>query len=121
MSVSLYVVSWMIWLPGLVLALMEMARRPHWLICDCRTGWMAAWHLKPPWLLTVGICYVVSDIVGVAGGKRFPAVAMVGAYYLWRWWQHTKDGRKRLKDRVLGVVRATAAGLKVVPVSGGAR
>lgn len=118
---TLYWISVAICTPGLALVAVEWLNRPRHLMCDCRSGFQAYRHLKPPGLFTIGVCYVVSDIIDIAAGRRFPILAVLGAYYLWRWWKHTKGGRKRLKDRVLGVVRATAAGLKVVPVSEGAR
>jgi hypothetical protein len=108
--------SWGLWTPGLALAIAEMVRRPRRLICDCPS---ARWHLKPRWLFLIGACYIASDVAKVAIGSPYPFTAAVGGIYLWRWWRHGRNG-KRLKDKILGVVRATAAGLKVVPV-GGAR
>lgn len=35
------------------------------------------------------------------------------------WWKHSKNKRKKLKDKVLGFVKVTVAGLKVVPVPAG--
>jgi hypothetical protein len=117
---TLWLISWIIFLPGFLLSMLEWfsIRR---IMCNCRTGWMAFHHLKSPWLLTIAVCYIVSDVFAVAAGKKLPFVAVVGAYYMWRWWQHSKNSRKKLAERVLGVVRQTAAGLKVMPVHGGAR
>lgn len=118
---ALWIISWVVWMPGLILSMAEMVARPRRIQCDCGTGWQAFRHLRSVWLLVIGVLYVASDVFAVAAGKTVPIIAMVGAHYLWRWWRHSKDGRKKLKDRVLGVVRATVAGLKVVPVGGEVR
>lgn len=116
---TLRLIGWALCTPALTLAFAEVLRHPRWFICDCRSvgyGWnRQAWHLKSVWLFTIGACYIASDVFVVAAGGRYPTVAALGALYLWRWWRHRGNG-KRLKDKVLGVVRATAAGLKVVPV-----
>jgi hypothetical protein len=117
---TLWIVSTAIWTAGLALAVSEFAG-PRRLHCDCRAGFMPHRHLKPRWLLVIGICYVVSDALSIAAGGMLPFTGLVGGWYLWRWWVHTKQNRKKLADRVLGVVRETAAGLKIVPVPGGAR
>jgi len=118
---TLWIISWVVWLPALLLSMSEMIGRPRRIQCDCRTGWQAYQHLRPVWLLVIGVLYVLSDVFGVAAGKKVPIIAAVGAYYIWRWWRHTKNSRKKLKDKVLGVVRQTTAGLKVVPVGGEVR
>lgn len=112
---ALWLISWGLWVPAFVLSITEWFPRTP-LHCDCGTGWMAYRHLRPLWLFAIGALYVASDVVAIGGGKKFPVVAAVGAYYLWRWWRHTKNSRKKLKDKALGVVRETTAGLKVVPV-----
>jgi len=118
---ALWLVSWIVWTPAFALSMFEMLGKPRKIQCDCGTGWQAYRHLRSVWLAVIGVLYVVSDVLAVAAGKTVPIIAMVGAYYLWRWWRHSKDGRKKLKDRVLGVVRTTVAGLKVVPVGGETR
>lgn len=116
---ALFVISSVIWTVGFTFSVIEWFPVNR-LLCDCRTGWMAYRHLKSVWLFVIGASYVVSDAVAVAGGKKVPIIALVGVYYLWRWWVHSKNSRKRMKDRVIGVVREAAAGLKVVPVPDGA-
>jgi hypothetical protein len=112
-----FMISFVIWAPGIILSWVEMFGRPHYLLCDCRAGFLAYRHLKSVWLFVIGALYVGSDLIAVVwGGEKAPIVALIGVYYLWRWWNHSKGGRKKLKNKVLGVVRATVAGLKVVPI-----
>lgn len=114
----LWIISWVLWLFGFALSMAEWIGVPRKLQCRCGTGFMASRHLRAVWLLVIGVLYIASDLFAIADGKKLPIIVAVGAYYLWRWWRHSKDSRKKLKDRVLGVVRATTAGLRVVPVGG---
>lgn len=109
------------WLVGAALATVEVVERPHRLICQCNADLLSR-HLRARWLFVVGASDALSGVLDTSTGNKFigAIVTAVGAYYLWRWWRHTKNDRKKLKDRVLGVVRETAAGLKIVPVPGGA-
>lgn len=106
---------------AVVLILFEMFGlfRPTRIHCRCGKGWMAGCHYKSWVLLVIAVAVLLSAIFAVSQFGR--AIAMANsAYYFWRWWQHSKDQRKKLKDKVLGVVRETAAGLKVVPAPNGA-
>lgn len=120
---ALLILGNVFWTAAFTLSMTETFRRPARMMCDCRAGFMAFGHLKSRWLLVIAVCYLIDGILGVGSGNRVggSVIASIGAYYLWRWWRHSKNSRKKLKDRVLGVVRETAAGLKVVPVAGGAR
>jgi hypothetical protein len=83
--------------------------------------------LKGGWLLAVGVLDGAAAVIKAGTADQWwdmvAAGVLVFSSVIWlaRWWKHDKDKRKRLKDRVLGIVRATAAGLKVVPVPAGAQ
>ena len=118
----LTIVANMFWMVGFTLSILEGVRIPKSIMCTCRSGYQAYGHLRSRWLFVIGACYLATGVIAMGIGKRFagPVLAAIGAYYLWRWWRHSKNSRKRLKDRALGVVRETAAGLKVVPASASA-
>lgn len=104
------------------------AGRPQRLTCKC--PWKAqpksgpSHHPKPVFMLTACICAAV-----VAFGffllwrydgnaaLAVPLAAHLLSAYVWfsEWRSHTKDKRKKLKDKVLARVKETVAGLKVVP------
>jgi integral membrane sensor domain MASE1 len=102
-----------------VLASYGMFRYPG-LTCDCK---VFAHRHETSWvMLTTGASMALVSLLILWGHDASPgevgAAAINGvlaAWWLRDWWKHTRNTRKRLKDRVLGVVRATAAGLKIVP------
>jgi hypothetical protein len=113
-----------IWGPNL-LAVANIIERPRAMMCDC--GFLRSLHL-PSWgYFTVGAGYIAHAIIEIGTAEDLPSRALgivfvvIGALYLIDWWKHSKNKRKRLLERALGVVRATAAGLKVVPVPAGAQ
>jgi hypothetical protein len=100
----------------------EVVQRPRHVLCDCPVLTVSYLHLRSGMLfvkaaMTSGVSVLwTMEHVGVS----VPALAMGGlaAWEWWRWWRHSRDGRRRLKDRVLGVVREMGGRLVVEPVPG---
>lgn len=116
-------ISDILWGIGFALAVFEVAGMLRTTKAHCSCGgdpWYGGLtHLKSWGLYTVAGLYAASVLTygGAVWGKAVVAASAV--LYFWRAWKHSKNGRKKLKDKVLGVVRETAAGLRVVPVPGG--
>lgn len=96
------------------------------LACDCKA--LTFRHEKGWIIFATGASSTMLGVLaawGHAAPSGYTVAAalnvLIGAWWLHDWWRHNRDQRKRLKDRVLGVVRATAAGLKIVPVPAGAQ
>lgn len=117
------VLSWAFWWLGFGLATSEVwaiLRGPTRLHCACPNDFTGGPHLRSWALYAVGGSYALSILAHAGVGGGWILLSVMSIYYFWRAWKHSKDGRKKLKDKVLGVVRETEAGLKVVPESGAA-
>jgi hypothetical protein len=107
-----------------LLAAANLIERPRQMMCNCNFYYRSA-HL-PSWgLFATGAGYIAHAIITI-GTADYMAERVfqifflaLGGLYLRLWWKHSKNKRKRLLERVLGVVRVTVAGLKVVPVPAG--
>ncbi|MFC5268439.1 hypothetical protein ACFPJ1_40575 [Kribbella qitaiheensis] len=117
-----FLIGQVFWAVAFTLSIVEILGLPRRLFCSCRAELLADRHLKSRWMGTIGACYLVVAVINAGRGHAIAGsvTGALAAYYLWRWWRHTKNGRKKLRDRALGVVRETAAGLKVVPMPAGA-
>lgn len=117
-----FVIGNAIWSVGIILAMMEFLHRPARVMCACGTMQrLANPHLKAALLLLVAFSYISSGLLFTVAEHSIPEllIALLGVLYGLRWWWHTKQGRKKLKDKALGVIRQTVVGLKVVPVPQG--
>lgn len=99
---------------------------PIGLSCGCSA--LPQRHEIAPIMLVTGVAYVGLTFMLLWGGALplsdaigATVYVLLGGWCLRDWWIHTRNKRRRLKDRVLGVVRATAVGLKIVLVPAGAR
>lgn len=107
-----------------LLALANVIERPRWMMCNCNFYYRSP-HL-PSWgYFAAGAGYVVHAIITICTGDDLAERVFqifflaLGGLYLRTWWKHSKNKRKRLLGRALGVVRVTVAGLKVVPAPAG--
>lgn len=113
----------------------ETAGRPPKMICTCPwkvTETSIRFHVKSWLMFFAGATSLVTafnfTLMIILINAAWYAVALpIGLHMLmawtWfhEWWRHSKDQRKKLKDKALGRVKETVAGLKVVPEPGHAR
>lgn len=106
-----------------LLALANVIERPRRIMCNC--NFYQSLHL-PSWgYFATGAGYIVHAIITIGTADYLPErifqifFLALGGLYLRTWWKHSKNKRKRLLGRALGVVRVTVAGLKVVPAPAG--
>lgn len=105
---------------SLILIIGEFTQMPSQLMCTCPA--MKGRHGGNAYMFVEMVCaFAVCVLYTIAAG--FGAASMVwgfiGLSQAGRWWRHSRGGRKKLKEKVLGVVRAWAGGLRVEPVSHG--
>lgn len=105
-------------LPHLSLNIIQIVRQPQQLLCDCGMFKYLNSHPKT-WLLFVKA--VCSFVVLLSSHSVYTRVTwlFLAVYDAYLWWKHSKKKRNKLKDKVLGIVKETVAGLKVVPVATG--
>lgn len=78
-------------------------------------------HPREAWLLLTAITQTAAMVIYVMAWHEpidafFIFIMVACASLDWiAWWVHSKNSRKKLKDKILGVVTVTAAGLKVRP------
>jgi hypothetical protein len=93
--------------------------RTDWL-CSCSTFYLP--HLITRGLLLHGLLGCLLALVGLAAfgfvtGWFWILVLLHGVWTLWRWWKHSRNGRKKLLKRLAGRVRDLGGRLVVEPVS----
>lgn len=102
----------------LVLIIASSFETPAVLICRCAL--LGGPHLKPLWLFLHGVIGVAIAILDVAlygwAMWSWPMQLLYGVWTLWRWWKHTKNNRRKLRDRALAKVRELGGRLVVEPV-----
>lgn len=124
-------VYWSLFATTAFLILAQFAGHPKRVICMCGASGFPGIHLNSRFMFVMGAGFAAQAVIGsygVAGfadlGPAFSATVngLLGGYHLRAWWKHSRRDRRKLLDKVLGVVRVTLAGLKVVPVphAGGA-
>lgn len=108
-----------------LLAPLPIIGHPPWALCKCDA--FPGRHHKSALILLMALCaistgFLLLAITTFGPSSVIPATItiLLGAWHLWLWWKHTKRNRRKLLDKALGVVRATAAGLKIHPVPAGA-
>lgn len=92
--------------------------RTNWL-CVCSALFLP--HLVSRGLLIHGLLGSILALLGLATwgfttGWIWDLVLLHSMWTLWRWWKHTKNGRKKLLKRILGRVRDLGGRLAVEPV-----
>lgn len=104
-----------------IIALLPTARRPRQLICDCKA--LVNTHVIGRMLALKATCvtiWIVCLVIDLHGNPVTVFLWILPLLDWLVWWKHEKNSRKKLGEKVLGVVRAWAGGLRVVPVAHGA-
>jgi hypothetical protein len=102
--------------------LVEMTGRPRGAVCDCgmflergvrhlTTGWMGV-------SAVVQAVVSVGDTVGHGVGVTGLLWGIMAAHTGWMWWKHSRGGRRKLWDRVTGMVVDLGHRLAIAPVAG---
>lgn len=117
-----------------LLAALPWLKRPGFALCNCslpggyeRGDWLrptGMLHLRTGLLLAAAInSSVLSLLYAVPDDDNWDVfdwlavlAHLLWAQQYWRdWWRHSKDGRKKLRDRIAARVVVAAGSLKVVP------
>jgi hypothetical protein len=105
------------WTLLLVLPYLEMAPA---VVCDCSLFGTEP-HLISGWMFAsgaIGVSLTALLLVGFGplGAGTWPLTLFYGLFTLWRWWRHSRDGRKKLRAKALARIRDLGGRLVVQPV-----
>lgn len=113
-----------------VLVFFEILRSPPKMFCDCgatHRWFLPGVHFLGRLIMVRAVMVTVAAVSSIFDDySMFSRVFLLSiwgglsAMYWYAWWIHEKNSRKKLKDKVLGRVKVTLAGLRIVPIPHGA-